>query len=44
MISSLVLDLKIDGVIATNTSISREGVTSVYKNAHVKGKLLNKKE
>lgn len=39
------MDLEIDGVIATNTSISREGVTSVYKNEKggLSGKLLNKK-
>ena len=44
-IISIVLDLKIDGVIATNTSVSREGVTSVYKNEEggLSGKLLNKK-
>lgn len=44
-IISIILDLEIDGVIATNTSISREGVTSVYKNEKggLSGKLLNKK-
>jgi len=44
-IISIILDLEIDGVIATNTSISREGITSVYKNEKggLSGKLLNKK-
>ncbi len=44
-IISIITELKIDGIIATNTSISRVGVKSVYKNeaGGLSGKLLNKK-
>tara|TARA_B100000989_G_scaffold280329_1_gene243681 strand:- start:2526 stop:3563 length:1038 start_codon:yes stop_codon:yes gene_type:complete len=44
-IISIILELKIDGIIATNTSISRDGVKSIHKNeiGGLSGKLLNKK-